>query len=114
MSSVTENIDIELTESAAVRIREILTAEGKDGLRLAVKAAGCSGLEYVMDTVNEAVVGDLEKACDGFTLYVDADSYNTALKGLKLDFQKDLLSSAFIYQNPNQKGACGCGVSFSV
>ncbi|WP_241697115.1 iron-sulfur cluster assembly accessory protein [Mariprofundus sp. KV] len=114
MSGVMENMDIELTESAVARIREILSAEGKHGLRLAVKAAGCSGLEYVMETVNSPESGDLEKACEGFTLYVDADSYSTALKGLKLDFQKDLLSSAFIYQNPNQKGACGCGVSFSV
>ena len=107
-------MNIELTESAVARIKEIVSADGKSGLRLAVKAAGCSGLEYVMETVNSPESGDLEKACEGFTLYVDAESYTSALTGLKLDFQQDALSSAFVYSNPNQKGACGCGVSFSV
>jgi len=114
MTGEAKNVDIELTPSAVTRIREIVDADGKSGLRLAVKAAGCSGLEYVMDAVDGPVAGDLEKAYEGFTLYIDADSYATALTGLKLDFQRDVLSSAFVYQNPNQKGACGCGVSFSV
>jgi len=109
-----ENMNIELTESAVARIRELVSSDGKHGLRLAVKAAGCSGLEYVMDVVDGPAAGDIEKAYEGFTLYVDAESYTSALTGLKLDFQKDALSSAFVYQNPNQKGACGCGISFSV
>ncbi|PJA31739.1 MAG: iron-sulfur cluster assembly protein IscA [Zetaproteobacteria bacterium CG_4_9_14_3_um_filter_53_7] len=107
-------IDIELTPAAIKRVQAILAAEDKLALRLAVKAAGCSGLEYVMETVEEAHAGDLVKSFDGFDLYVDADSYNSALRGLHLDFQQDLMSSAFVYNNPNQKGACGCGVSFSV
>jgi len=107
-------IDIELTPAAVARVKAILSAEGKPSLRLAVKAAGCSGLEYVMDTVEAAQDGDLVKAYDGFELYVDAESYKTALCGLQLDFQQDALSSAFVYNNPNQKGACGCGISFSV
>jgi len=107
-------IDIELTPAAVARVQAILSAEGKPALRLAVKAAGCSGLEYVMDTVELAQDGDLKKTYGDFDLYIDADSYDQALRGLQLDFQQDALSSAFVYNNPNEKGACGCGISFSV
>jgi len=107
-------MDVELTAAAMDRVRTILAAESKSGLRLAVRAAGCSGLEYVMETVDEGQDGDLLKSFDGFDLYIDAESYQTALTGLRLDFQQDALSSAFVYNNPNQKGACGCGESFSV
>ncbi len=107
-------IDITLTAAARARIRELVAAEGKKALRLSVKKAGCSGLEYVMVCMDEPEAGDLVASFDGFDLYVDADAYSLALKGLNLDFQKDALSSAFVYNNPNQKGSCGCGVSFSV
>ena len=107
-------VNIELTEAAIARIKAILAAEQKSGLRLAVRPAGCSGLEYVMETVDAAQAGDLVKSFDSFDLYVDAESYQTALTGLRLDFQQDALSAAFVYNNPNQKGACGCGASFSV
>jgi len=109
-----EVINIELTAAAMARVKAILASEHKHGLRLAVRPAGCSGLEYVMETVDAAQDGDLVKSFDGFELYVDAESYQTALTGLRLDFQQDVLSSSFVYHNPNQKGACGCGESFSV
>jgi len=108
------DMNIELTEAAIARVQQILASEQKHGLRLAVRPAGCSGLEYVMETTDTAQPGDLVKSFDGFDLYVDAASYKTALTGLCLDFQQDALSSAFVYNNPNQKGACGCGESFSV
>lgn len=107
-------MDIELTESAVDRMACMVSEGGKQAIRLAVKEAGCSGLEYVMELVDTPQPGDLEQRFDSFTLYVDADSYHRALTGLKIDFQKDMLSSAFVYENPNQKGTCGCGVSFSV
>jgi len=107
-------MDIELTEAANKRVRELIAGAGCRGLRLAVKPAGCSGLEYLMDLVDSPAEGDLVRSCDGFELYVDAASYVSALTGLRLDFQQDLLSSGFVYNNPNQKGACGCGQSFSV
>jgi len=108
------DMNIELTAAAIARVKHILAAEHKNGLRLAVRPAGCSGLEYVMETTDAAQTGDLVKSFDGFDLYVDAESYKTALTGLHLDFQHDALSSAFVYNNPNEKGACGCGESFSV
>ncbi len=107
-------MDIELTSAAIARIKKILADAQKNGLRLAVRPAGCSGLEYVMETVNEARAGDLVKSFEGFALYIDPESYKTALTGLRLDFQQDVLTSGFVYHNPNQKGACGCGESFSV
>lgn len=107
-------VDIELTAAAISRIKKILTDEQKKGLRLAVRPAGCSGLEYVMETVDEPRADDLVKPFEGFDLYIDSASYSTALTGLKLDFQQDLLTSGFVYHNPNQKGSCGCGESFSV
>ncbi len=108
------SVDIDLSTAAIARVQQILAGEQKRGLRLAVRPAGCSGLEYVMQTVDAPQSGDLVKAFDGFELYVDADSYEKALTGLRLDFQQDALSSGFVYNNPNQKGACGCGESFSV
>ena len=108
------DLNIELTPSAIERVRYLTSDSGKSGLRLAVRPAGCSGLEYVMDLTDEPAAGDLVKAFEGFELYVDRDSYASALNGLKLDFQKDALSSGFVYHNPNAKGSCGCGESFSV
>ncbi len=109
-----QDINIELTDAAIARIQTLVNDAGKAGLSLAVRPAGCSGLEYVMDLSDTAKDSDLIKAYDGFDLYIDAESYSSALTGLQLDFQKDVLSSAFIYNNPNEKGACGCGESFSV
>jgi len=107
-------MDIELTDAAIARVQRLVIEAGKAGLYLAVRPAGCSGLEYVMDLADAAQTGDLVQAYDGFDLYVDAESYASALTGLQLDFQQDALSSSFVYNNPNQKGECGCGVSFSV
>lgn len=108
------SVDITLTEAALLRVKELLEQEKKQALYLSVKEAGCSGLEYVMDCIDHPHDGDLEKRFDEITIYVDADAYHKALKGLRLDFQRDLLSSGFVYDNPNQKGTCGCGISFSV
>jgi iron-sulfur cluster assembly protein len=108
------SVNIELTPAAIARVKKLVTDAGKSGLYLAVRPAGCSGLEYVMELADAARDGDLVKSYEDFDLYVDSESYETALTGLRLDFQQDVLSSSFVYQNPNQKGGCGCGESFSV
>ena len=107
-------MNIELTPSAIERVQTLVRESGKRGLYLAVRPAGCSGLEYVMDLADAPKDGDLVQPFDGFELFVDADSYTKALNGLRLDIQSDALSTAFVYNNPNAKGACGCGESFSV
>ncbi len=114
MTTGAENVNIRLTEAAVTRMRELVTGENRTGLRLAVKAAGCSGLEYVLEFADAPQSGDYILFLNGFSLYVDAESYAKALAGLTVDFQRDALSSGFVYINPNKKGECGCGISFSV
>ena len=114
MQTMTTDADIKLTEAAERRMRQQAAEKGVAGIRLAVQAAGCSGLEYVVDFCDAPEPGDHVLAFDGFSLFVDAESYERALTGLVIDFEQDLLSSAFVFRNPNKKGECGCGVSFTV
>lgn len=107
--------EIVLSEAARQRMRKLIRDSGHRAIRLSVRAAGCSGYEYVMDFADAPGESDLIVVDDAeLCLYVDADSYHKALKGLRIDFQQDLLSSAFVYHNPNKSGECGCGASFSV
>lgn len=108
------NPEIHLTDAAIARLREQSLKQDCAGVRLAVKETGCSGLEYVVDFSDSPKTGDFVLPFDGFSLYVDPQSYEKALVGLTVDFQQDMLSSAFVFINPNKKGECGCGVSFSV
>jgi len=106
--------DIHLTDAAIARMHEQAQKQGCAGVRLSVKESGCSGLEYVVDFSDTPNGNDFVLPFDGFSLYVDPDSYAKALTGLTVDFQQDALSSGFVFINPNKKGECGCGVSFSV
>jgi len=108
------HVDIQLTDAALARMRAQTAEQSKAGIRLAVKAAGCSGLEYVVDFCDGPEAGDHVLPFDGFSLFVDDASYEQALAGLVIDFEQDALSSAFVFRNPNKKGECGCGVSFTV
>ncbi|MFC1542278.1 HesB/IscA family protein [Pseudomonadota bacterium] len=106
--------EIELTDAACERIRSVLSTEGRQALRISLNEAGCSGLEYVLDYADSPSTGDLVAKFDGFQLFVDAEAYQKALIGLKIDFQQDVLSSAFVFHNPNKQGECGCGASFTL
>lgn len=110
--------DIDFTNAACTQAKKVLSqAHGEKvdgGIRLSVRRSGCSGYEYVLDVVDIPKDEDLVRHFDGFDLYVDSESYATALKGVQVDFQQDLLSSAFVFNNPNKKGECGCGMSFTV
>ena len=107
-------LDIELTEAALEHMRASVLDEKVAGIRLSVREAGCSGLEYVMDYAAGPEAGDYVKAYDDFSVFIDADSYKQALCGLRLDYQKGALSAGFVFSNPNKKGECGCGQSFTV
>jgi len=106
--------EIQLTDAAIQRMRQQAADKGVAGIRLSLREAGCSGLEYVVDFCNAPESGDHVLAFDGFSLFVDAESYARALSGLVIDFEQDFLSSSFVFRNPNKKGECGCGVSFTV
>jgi iron-sulfur cluster assembly accessory protein len=107
---------IEITPNASVHIRRMLLkrAQGETALRLAVKAGGCSGFEYVFgwETVQKEHDTVIEGA-DGARVFVDARSLRF-LDGTVLDYDASLLSKGFIVNNPHAKSSCGCGASFSV
>jgi iron-sulfur cluster assembly protein len=84
------------------------------GLRIAIKAGGCSGLSYVFAW--EAAPKDGDHVFDGpegSRVFVDPKSYKF-IDGTTLDYDTSLVSKGFTFDNPNAKGTCGCGVSFSV
>ena len=107
---------IEITENAAKQIRTMLTkrALGEEGLRVGVKAGGCSGFEYVFGWERAPKASDIVfEGPAGAKVFVDPRSLRL-LDGTVLDYDTALLSKGFIFNNPNAKGTCGCGVSFSI
>jgi iron-sulfur cluster assembly accessory protein len=107
---------IEITENAAGHINRMLAKRslGERGLRVGVKAGGCSGFEYTFGWDASASPGDsVFEASNGAAVFVDPKSLRL-LDGTVLDYDTSLLSKGFILNNPNAKSTCGCGVSFSV
>lgn len=105
---------IQLTASAAQRIQDQLSKRGHGvGLRVGVKASGCSGFSYVIDYADEIKPEDLVFEAHGARLVVDTQSL-PMLEGTTLDFQREGLNQMFRFLNPNAKDACGCGESFSI
>lgn len=105
---------ISLTDSAASRVRTFLASRGSGlGLRLSVRKTGCSGFAYVVNYADEARAGDVVFEDRGVKVFVDTDSL-ALIDGTVVDFVKHGLNEAFRFHNPNVKGECGCGESFSV
>jgi iron-sulfur cluster assembly protein len=107
---------IEITEQAAAHIRKMLAkrAAGETGLRVGVKAGGCSGFEYTFGWEQQPNDADaVFEGTDGAKVYVDPRSLRF-LDGTVLDYDTSLLSKGFLLNNPHAKSTCGCGVSFSV
>ncbi|MEB3766473.1 iron-sulfur cluster assembly protein IscA [Acinetobacter sp. MD2] len=105
---------INLTENAATHIRNYLLNRGKgEGIRIGVKTSGCSGLAYVLEFVDETDPHDKMFEHFGVKVFVDPKSL-VYLDGLEMDYVKNGLNEGFEFSNPNQKGECGCGESFTV
>ncbi|HTF91917.1 MAG TPA: iron-sulfur cluster assembly accessory protein [Verrucomicrobiae bacterium] len=105
---------VSVTERAAARIKELITAESRDGqgLRVKVVGGGCSGLQYKVDfDAPKSTDKIFEK--DGARVLVDMKSL-LYLTGTELDYKDELMQSGFVFQNPNVKKSCGCGASFAV
>ncbi|WP_373044114.1 HesB/IscA family protein [Vulgatibacter sp.] len=106
---------IRIAESAAERIRKILTDRGTPdaGLRIRIRGGGCTGLQYDMEFADEAKEKDRVFSEHGVKIFVDPKSY-IFLIGTELTYQQGLLESGFKLENPNVKKACGCGESFTI
>jgi iron-sulfur cluster assembly protein len=105
---------ISLTDSAADRVKSFLATRGRGvGLRLSVRKTGCSGFAYVINYADASQDGDRVFEDRGVKVFVDPDSL-PLLDGTVVDFVKQGLNEAFRFRNPNVKGECGCGESFSV
>ena len=101
-----------LTEAAADRIKAIMAKTDKPiaGVRVGVKNGGCAGMSYTMEYAAE--VGKLDEVVEdkGVKLLIDPKAV-LFLLGTEMDFKVDKLSSTFVFNNPNQTSACGCGES---
>ncbi|RZF65653.1 iron-sulfur cluster assembly accessory protein [Sphingomonas populi] len=106
---------LNLTESAEARIADLMAKapEGAIGVKLSTPRRGCSGLAYSVDYVTEAKPFDERIDTPGGTLFVDGGSI-LYLIGSRMDWVEDDFAAGFVFANPNAKGACGCGESFTV
>jgi len=104
-----------LTPSAEARIAALMAdaPEGAVGVKLSTPRRGCSGLAYSVDYVTETDSFDEKITTPGGDFYVDGASI-LYLIGSTMDWVEDDFSAGFVFQNPNAKGSCGCGESFTV
>jgi iron-sulfur cluster assembly protein len=101
-----------LTERAAERVHEIMSRSDRAvaGLRVGVKNGGCAGMEYTMEWTDRQ--GQLDEVVEdkGVTIFIDPKAV-LFLLGTEMDYRVEKLKSGFVFNNPNQTSACGCGES---
>jgi iron-sulfur cluster assembly protein len=103
-----------LTDAAAARVATLMAQKpGVKGLKIGIKKGGCAGMEYTMTWADD--VGKFDEVIEekGAVVLVDPSAV-LYLLGTEMDFKIDKLSSQFIFNNPNQKSACGCGESVNL
>jgi iron-sulfur cluster assembly protein len=106
---------IQLTEAAVTRVAELMgrAPDGAIGVKLSTPRRGCSGLAYSVDYVTEETPFDEKIETPGGNFYVDGGSV-LYLIGSTMDWVEDDFATGFVFDNPNAKGACGCGESFTI
>jgi iron-sulfur cluster assembly protein len=105
---------ITLSEPAIERVKHFLVNRGSGvGVRVGVTTTGCSGLAYVIEFVDQINAEDEVFQQDGVSVIIDKKSL-LYLDGTEVDFVREGLNEGFEFKNPNQKGECGCGESFTV
>ncbi|MEM5517532.1 iron-sulfur cluster assembly accessory protein [Henriciella sp. AS95] len=104
---------VTLTDAAAERVKQIMSEKGAGYLRVGVKNGGCAGMEYVMDYVETAGPMDEVVEDKGVQIVVDAKAV-LFLLGSVVDFETTMLHEKFVFSNPNQTDACGCGESVTI
>ncbi len=105
---------ITITEKASNKVQQTIAKRGKgQGIRIAVKTTGCSGLAYVLEYVDNPNPEDIKIDCAGCNLFVDPKSC-AYLQGMTVDYVRNGLNEGFEFSNPNERDRCGCGESFRV
>lgn len=105
-----------VTDAAAARVRQIVAGAGKPvaGVRLGIKKGGCAGMTYTMDIAESVNKGDdIVELGEGARVLVDPAAV-LFLLGAEMDFTVDKLSARFVFRNPNETSACGCGESVTL
>jgi iron-sulfur cluster assembly protein len=102
-----------LTEAAARRAQELLSASEKLALRVGVKNGGCAGMSYTLEFADE--VGPYDEVVEdkGVKIVIDPKAL-MFLFGTEVDYETNKLGAGFVFNNPNQTGSCGCGESVSI
>jgi iron-sulfur cluster assembly protein len=115
MTGMTRPQVMRLTEAAAERIRALQAASGKEveGVRIGVKNGGCAGMEYTMSYAETRGPHDEVIEDKGVKLLIDPTAVMFLL-GTEMDYRTDRLRSGFVFNNPNQTSACGCGESVTL
>jgi iron-sulfur cluster assembly protein len=115
MEILKKNNLLTLTPNAIARLRDINTNSSSDhtAVKLGVKNGGCAGMAYTMDYINEIKENDEVVIIDDLTLVIDPKAI-LFLLGTEMDYEESTLNSGFIFNNPNQTDACGCGESVTL
>lgn len=106
---------VKLTPAAVQRVKSIIASSSTPlaGLRLGLEKGGCAGMTYRFEMVAEADPKDDVVEADGVKVFVDPTA-TLYLLGTTVDFKTDKMASTFVFENPNQISACGCGESVSI
>ena len=106
---------ISLTESAAEKIKKSITARGANtlGIKIGVKTAGCSGMSYVLEFVDQLTADSIEYKCHDVSIFTTPKDL-VYVDGLKMDWRREGLNEGFEFINPLEKDRCGCNESFRI
>ena len=115
MNNITKNNLLSITPRAIIRLQDINknSPDNHAAVKLGVKNGGCAGMAYTMDYINEIGENDEVIKIDDITLVIDPKAI-LFLLGTEMDYEESTLNSGFIFNNPNQTDACGCGESVTL
>jgi iron-sulfur cluster assembly protein len=113
MANMNRPAVLKMTDAASARVRELMARGEGVGLRVGVKNGGCAGMEYTMEWAKEQKPLDEVVEQDGAKVLIEAKALMFLL-GTEMDFQTGVLKSGFVFNNPNQTSACGCGESVEI
>lgn len=106
---------LSVTEAAADRIAQLISIRDKPtaGIRIAIRTKGCSGLSYTIEYADEIKQGDEVITLPDASIFIDPKAVLFII-GTEMDYEDGVLQKGFVFKNPNEKGRCGCGQSFTV